>query len=495
MNQTDRSSRRRVLAGMAVAPPALLLARACGAAAPVAEAVSLPDFRKPEDPDDTAALARAFASGRPVHAPGGRGSGPGGRYLVGNNGDAQLPSGATLFGDGPDRTVFARSYRGPAAFILHCDSGSPDRRRNITGLRFRDLTFEDEVARRGFEEYSYLVMLNGVTDALFERVRFRGFRGDGLHLGSSTTSRTERHNLDVIVRDCEFDGVSANNRNAISIIDGERIIIEGCRFLNVTRPGDGSAAVGDPMNPRTGLGQPGAIDLEPNGDSFAIIRDVTIRRNRFSGGGGAAVSLLLTSNTVTRVPQSGIVIEDNEVADRFGAFYAFGFAGDEALRSDRGYGITLRNNRVRGCTRPLIVAGIRGIDVVANRFADCTEPLQLGYERTCADLSLERNVIERVGGEVVPYGLWVRSSVDLAIRNNQFVDCGPPNGDSGIAIGFVAGEVRRVTLEANSFTAPAGRMQQAVSVFRDVRLDRATLRVGRNEERLRGRSLREALLG
>ena len=247
--------------------------------------VALPDFRAKGDRDDTAALHRALATGKPVHIPAGRGSGPQGRYLISNEATANLPSGAMIFGDGMQKTIVTRSLIGGGPFILHCDSHSADPANNISGLRFSDITFEDDVERYGFAQFSYLVMLNGVTDVRFDRVEFRGFRGDGLHLGSSVNAKTERHNRAITVENCVFDGVNSNNRNAISVIDAQDLTIQRSRFSNVTRRGDGTVTAGDPMNPATGLSQPGAIDMEPNGDAFAIIRDVVIRENHFNRRG------------------------------------------------------------------------------------------------------------------------------------------------------------------------------------------------------------------
>lgn len=470
--------RRDLLAVAAALPFA-----ACTAAADGAR-VALPDFRRPGDPDDSAALARAFATGRPVHA-------PAGRYRVGADATSTLPPGATLSGDGAGRTVIARSYAQDKPFILHCDSGSPDPAGNIARLRFSDLTFEDEVAARGFSEYAYLVMLNGVSDVLFDRVGFRGFRGDGLHLGSSVTSRTERHNVGVTVRDCTFDGVDANNRNAISVIDCAGLLVERSRFLNCTRAGDGSAGPGDPMNPRTGPAMPGAIDLEPNGDAFAVIRDVVVRDNLFRGGGGYAVALYLTDNDRVAVPQSGITVADNIVEDRAGGFAAAGFGGDGAARSSRGYGIAIRRNRVSRCAKPFLIDGIRGLTLAGNAFTDCEGAAELGYTATIADATLSGNQFVRVGSRVVPYGLWVRDSRDVAIRDNLFDDCGAPGGTGGIAVGFVGGVSRGLRFTGNRFRATSGRMEQAATLFRDARIDRATLTRRDNQVRLRGSGLLE----
>lgn len=477
---TGALARRQFIAAAMLAPVPVLATAACGATR-ATDAVSLPDFRRSGDPDDTAALARAFASGRPVHAPAGRGSGAGGQYLIGNEATASLPSGAVLFGDGRDKTIIARSDAAKSPFILHCDSGSPDPARNITGLRFRDLSFVDDVARLGFSEFSYLVMLNGVSDVRFDRVGFRGFRGDGLHLGSSVTSKVERHNTGITVSDCVFDGVNSNNRNAISVIDVDGLVIEKSGFINVTRRGDGTPGQGDPMNPVTGLAQPGAIDLEPNGDAFAVIRNVVIRDNRFTGGGGFAVALLLSSNDVLRTPQRGILIERNVIRDRFGGFEAFGFPGNGAVSSDRAYDILIRNNQVERCEKPFIISGIRGITIVGNQFRDCRGHAELGYQSANARAMLADNLFERVGGPAPGFALWIREGEDIGLVGNRFVDAGVPGGKGGVAIAVVAGTVRGLTMRKNLFRNTEGRTGQAVQVFKDARVDQTSLRIEGNE--------------
>ena len=473
-------SRRRLIVVAMLLPAPLLSTEACGAVVP-SDAASLPDFRRLGDPDDTAALARAFATGRPVHAPAGQGSGTDGRYLIGNDATASLPAGANLFGDGLDRTVIARAP-GPRPFILHCDSGSPDPARNIAGLRFRDLTFADDVLQLGFSEFSYLVMLNGVSDVRFDRVGFRGFRGDGLHLGSSVTSKVERHNVDMMVSDCVFDGVNANNRNAISVIDADRLVIARSHFVNVSRRGDGTAGPGDPMRPATGLAQPGAIDLEPNGDAFSIIRNVVIRDNLFVGGGGFAVAVLLPPNDSVRVPQQGIIIENNMIRDRVGAFEAFGYAGDDAANSQRSYNIVIQGNKVNRCKKPFIISGIRGITIADNQFCDCSGHAELGYRALNVAVTLSGNVFERVGSLAPGFALWLRDGDQIMIADNDFIDAGTPDSTAGTAIAVVSGTLRNLTLRGNHFRAPRGRMTQAAAVFQGARVVQSSLRLNGNEQ-------------
>lgn len=481
-------SRRTVIVGGGIMGAGAVLA------ATLAEdgAVSLPSLRRPGDKDDSAAFRRAAASGRPIHAPAGKGSGPGGRYIIGSSAKDNLPSGLTLFGDGRGKTVLRISRDTP--FVLHADSGSADPKRNITGLRFRDLDFEGEVEARGFAEFEYLVMLNGVTDVRFDRVGFVGFRGDGFHLGSSVTSKTERHNRDVVVADCVFDGINANNRNAISIIDVERMTIERSTFLDCTRVGDGTVNAGDPFKPETGLAMPGPIDIEPNADRFAIVRDVTIRANRFRGGGGFAVALHPLPNDFVATPQRGIRVIDNIVEDRVGGIDMTGYVNDVAMQPGSApYDVTISGNSVTRCKTPFRISGVRGLTMTGNRFADCTDRAEFNNTAPVAAVTASRNRFERIGSDAFPYGLWLRTLDGLVLSENEFVDCGGPGRRDGAAIAIVAGAPRDLVLKGNRFSSPQGRMNQSLQLFRDATFSRKQIALSGNVSTLNGPSLQAVL--
>lgn len=467
-----------MLAAAAALPAAWSLRSLAARGSEDTDRAAVPDFRRPGDLDDTAAFLRAAATGRLVHLPAGRGQGPGGRYLIASTATDHLPSGLRVEGDGMDRTVVARSYRRQAPFVFFLDSGSADPSRNARGIAFRDLTIEDEVVRRGFAEYHYIVMLNGVTGARFERVGFRGFRGDALHLGSGTTLGHERHNVDVRVADCVFDGVNANNRNAISVIDCDGIVIERCRFLNCSRWGDGTLNQGDPFNPRTGVGAPGPIDFEPNDHGFPVIRNVVIHDNLFRGGGGFAVNMLLPPNDRVRTAQRDFKIVGNVVENRYGGFSCFGYAGDTALQGRTPYDVTVEGNTIRGCRSPFILNGMLGVRLSRNRFLECSGHSEIGYTAANADVRLQANHFERCGLTPSGYALWVRTCDRLSLERNEFIDCGLADRRFGVAIAFVAGRITRLTMEDNLFASPSGRMTEAAQAFQDATVDGSTASVG-----------------
>jgi hypothetical protein len=456
------ATRRAAIAGIGALCISSVLA--CDGVSANANAVLLPDYRKQGDLDDTEAFRRALEVSPQIHFPGGRGSGTDGAYLMAAVDSDNLPSGLDLSGDGPGRSIIRRSYRREGPFILHCDSKSANLKENICGLRFRDLSFEDEVESRGFSEFDYLVMLNGVSEVLFENVHFIGFRGDAVHMGSSTVSKIERHNQKVVVRNSLFDGITCNNRNAISVIDCDGLLIEDCRFRDCSRFGGPEPS--DPFDPYTGIQAPGAIDLEPNQDAFAILRDVVIRNNSFSGGGGYGICLNLLADSVVDIAQSGIVVERNRIADRWGGFGIHG-GSSIAASETRSAAISFERNMVERCKKPFIVDGVRGLTIRGNTFADCATMGELGYVNGNRDVVMAGNAFRRLGYKESGYGVWIRDIRNLDLHDNKFVDIGLEGERFGIAIAFVSGEISGVSLLDNAFYSPTGRMTEAITVFAD----------------------------
>jgi hypothetical protein len=262
-------SRRILLAGLATAALGLALGTPALAQASGAS-VSVVDFRRAGETDDSAAFRRALAAGRPVHVPAGRGSGRGGIYLVDR---VELPDGAVLFGDGPTRTVIEALPRSEADPVGIFQATAASETSAVTRLALRDLQLRDDIVRRGFLEHRHLLMFRGVRDAVLENVHFVGFRGDGLYLGGNVghpRGRGDyRHNSAVRLSGCVFDGVNNDNRNGVSIVDGRGIAIERCQFRNCTRPG-----------------MPGAIDIEPDPYPHYLVGDIRVSDCQFGNVGG-----------------------------------------------------------------------------------------------------------------------------------------------------------------------------------------------------------------
>ena len=430
--------------------------------------VLLPDFRLGTDAagDDSQALARALATGRKVYLPEGKGSGADGVYVfeqgVGTT-PAQLfgnlVSGAHVFGDGMGRTRVRRSAAG-SEYIFVVNSLSADPAKNVAGITFKDMTLEDDCETRGFLESAHLVALGGVSDALFERVEFKGFRGDGLYIGSSLFAGTERHNERVTVRGCRFDGVNKNNRNAITVIDCDGLTVEGCEFKNCTRPGDGTANTpGDrPLDPSYGLGMPGPIDVEPDAHPFHRVRAVLIRDCHFRDNGGGAVSLLVAQQRIATLSYEQFVVRGNTFE---ACTTAFNFAGQpdaEPKAATKRFGVRFEDNLIRNCPQPARLSGVFGMTFAGNRWEDCG-PIHFGLDAGDAnrELRFDGDTFTACGdtGQV-----FVQDSdlVDVAIERCKFVDCGKADGTQGW-IYFLRGnaDCDRLRIVGNTVESPAGR--------------------------------------
>lgn len=192
----------------------------------------------------------------------------------------KLPSGAAtqaleFYGAGIDKTIIHQDAS--ARFVLSCntsptESGPNPDTDNSRNIKIHDMTFEGEVAAAGFNPQFHFLSLNAVSDVEIFRTAFIGFRGDGVYLGSSQTADIERHNQNVIIHHCIFDGVNNDNRNGISIIDGSAVTIHNNKFIRCTR-----------------ADMPGPIDVEPDLSVFALIKDIDVNNNEFDTCGGVAI--------------------------------------------------------------------------------------------------------------------------------------------------------------------------------------------------------------
>jgi hypothetical protein len=366
-------TRRRALQGLAAGVGAVPTTASCDQ---LAREVRVPDLRRAGDPDDSAAFARALESSLPVYCPAGQGSGPGGAYIVQS---VALRSGAAIRGDGVASVLrLARDARN----VLVAES--PTAAAPLENIALSDLRIEGRVTETGFREHWDLVSLSGVSGVRIERVAFVGFAGDGLYLGAERgwPVREPRLIRDVLVRDCVFDGVNSDNRNAISVTGGTDITIDRCRFARCTRPT-----------------MPGPIDFEPDAFAFyrlerlrvtncdfddcggnvgqigmvvpAIVpppRDVLVSGNSFRRyrGTGGDVAITINRQPDAATPSMRCVIEGN-----------VGIAGASGVQIFSGKGVVIRNNRwtdysgrsLLGFDEP--AAGVMDVVVSGDQFARC----------------------------------------------------------------------------------------------------------------------------
>ena len=404
--------------------------------------------------DDTSSFNIAIAATRRLYIPSG--------ICVVNN--VQLLSNTELIGEG-DGSVLRASADAHYALSANADiGGSTQQIDNVQHVRLSHLQLQGGVASNGFDEHRYLLNLNAVNDVIIDSVSFIGFRGDGIYLGSSNMAGQERHNADVTIRNCRFDGVNGQNRNAISVIDIDNLLIENSTFQNTTR-----------------ADMPGAIDLEPNDFSFQRMRKIRIRNNRFTniGGNSGAISIYIPPQVATEPAQ--LLISGNQFAHiRSNAIMMF---RDKAVADNTSaHRLLIQDNQVDDCSRPFSLFGVRGATISHNHFSHCANAALLGFikpQHLVRDISVDGNVFDNDGSQD-KFCLEVFYVDTLAVRNNQFVDCGD-GSESSAAINLGQGHSSNLQLFANHFLAPAHRTHYAVRLETGHSADASSNQFGGNE--------------
>lgn len=397
-------------------------------------AVNIKWFFLAGEANHTGMFSRAMAAARRVHV-------PAGEYIVS---DARFASDTEIFGDG-DRTIIR--VPADAMYAFRCDSGSPDVANNIKNLRVHNMKIVGDVDVHGFSEHRHLVSISGVSNVLFKHVLFRGFRGDGLYVGSGGAGQ-ERHNQNVKLKRCRFDGINRENRNAISFIDIDGALVEDCEFTNCTRPN-----------------MPGPIDLEPNANSYAIIRNVTVRRNKFAANGGNVGEVSVYVPAAVAAPPQNITVEHNVSAGYVGTGQFFFFSDNRApSNTSAEHDIKLLYNNVRNGNRPFFFGTGKRVQIAGNTFMDMKGDGSLGFTDTHAsvrDAALLDNRFIRCG-TTSGNGMTIFKADYLTLIRNKFIDCGTGIAGASNAVNFNTGASSYVVFEENEFSSPTGKTAVAI---------------------------------
>lgn len=208
---------------------------------------------------------------------------------------------------------------------------------NIKKIQIKNLTFE--VRNNGLDFYAYMhtIKVIGVNGLEIENCFFNDFWGDAVCLshfgdGPKTGERTRNRNVRIL-NNTIIGGDHHNNRNGISIISGENVLVKGNTIRNTSKKN-----------------MPGGVDVEPNNSAFTI-NNIIIENNEFEGvrGFGGAISLVvfkgasahhvtIKSNIIrkcsigisvlvkTERTSDNIIIRDN-IIDKFTSPYKFKGSG------------------------------------------------------------------------------------------------------------------------------------------------------------------------
>ena len=320
----------------------------------LSQSVSVIDFGAVPDgiTDNTTAFNAAILASKAVYA-------PSGVYIV----DViNLAADTFLFGDGASSILKQKStFIGGSTGSLYANSGSAtDTLDNIT---IRDLRIEGtNISSPVFSQYKHLISLNGTRNVLIENVQFVGFQGDGLYFGSGIVAGDERHNYNITVSNCFFDGINQENRQGISVSDGVDGIITGCTFQNCTKST-----------------MPGAIDFEPNNYAFETVNNWLVTGCTFKNVGGNFGQIGMLFPTLTTLPTS-MIFCNNNFSDYVGSGADIAIDARRTLfTSDSSMQVLIDGNHGINGNRPIDLLSCKGVRVTgSNAFENYLSYTRIG---------------------------------------------------------------------------------------------------------------------
>lgn len=432
---------RGLLASVAVSVPhgGAAGARGSPARAGPAGVADVRDFGAVGDgvSDDTAAIQAAIDAGACVRI-------PAGTYRVGR---LSLRSHVSIVGDGAASVL----QGSPGTTMLHALSASPAV--PIENVELRGLRLSGAVTRAGFSEHVHLLAVAGVRNLLVERVQFVGFQGDGLYLGANLDN--SRHNAAVRVLDCLFDGVNKDNRNCISVIDGDGVIVRGCVFRRSSR-----------------RDMPGFIDVEPN-DPANVVRNIQITGNHFEDTDGAigAISFVVLKPRL-KVPPETFVVSHNTF-DTTIRMVSLRIGADYGVRQN----VVVTGNSGRVASVGDFYPVVRGL-VIGQNTLSVTGPAALGHAATdsVVDVAVVGNAID--GGDVARGAFDIRCGSDHVVSGNLFTH----HVRYALLCGMQGGALSNVSILGNRFrrcgphaVVSAGRIEGESCRFLDNAIDASHL--------------------
>lgn len=343
----------------------------------------------------------------------------------------------TLYGAGPS-SILRQDSEHPDNPLIFVDSGSATA--FVDNITIRNMKFLGEVPAKLFHESQSLTGFSGVRNLLIHDCEFSGFRSDGISLYSGTSAGVERHNKKVRIRDCLFDGINNDNRQGISVVDVDDLIISGCTFRRVTRSD-----------------MPGSIDLEPDANTFGVIRNITIDNNVFEstcGGGVGIISIILSAATFTNQPKNISIINNKfdastKIAITFGSAAAYA----EPIK------LTVTGNSGRA-SKPIQVSSyLDGLVYIGNDFYTSSGAL---FGVSATDVILNAKIVGNTFHSIASTaeGPYIPGGREIAISGNTF------SGwlDAAMRVGVVGGAVSNMSITGNNFVGTTGAGVAVVGV-------------------------------
>ena len=196
---------------------------------------------------------------------------------------------------GEKETVFLTKER----LGIVCVFSKPyDIANSVKNIRLKGITFRTINDGSVFLQWTHAIQTKGVNGFAIENCTIEDFWGDGIclnHYGDNPDTGERARNQNVrIENNIIVGGDLHNNRNGISVINGQNVLIRGNIIRNTSRKD-----------------MPGAIDIEPNNSAYTI-EDVRIIGNTIeeSRGRCGAIEICMVKGG----PGYHIYVEDNYIS-------------------------------------------------------------------------------------------------------------------------------------------------------------------------------------
>lgn len=206
---------------------------------------------------------------------------------------------------------------------------------SVKNISLKGITFRTKNDGSVFLEWTHAIQTKGVNGFTIENCTIEDFWGDGIclnHYGDNPQTGERARNQNVrIENNTIIGGKLHNNRNGISVINGQNVLIQGNTIRNTSSNK-----------------MPGAIDVEPNNSAYTI-ENIRIIGNTIDGSRGRCGAIEICM--VNGGPGYNISVEDNYISNSNRGIYV-------CLRTeDTSDHLVIRNNHVAADTPPYKFVG------------------------------------------------------------------------------------------------------------------------------------------
>ncbi|MFI1773531.1 DUF5060 domain-containing protein [Thalassobellus citreus] len=304
---------------------------------------------------------------------------------------------------------------------------------------------DDKGRQRNEHGYGFLIWFIGTHNAVVDGVYTFGSIGENISCHGTTVRNRdgtikmgERETYNLLIKNCIIDEA---RRNGISCLDGTKIIIDNCDFINTGKGEQAYDVEGNRIFSSSGTPPCYAIDLEvyrERDDDGTLLEtskltDIVIKNSHFTGSGKGDIDLYTVSNVliennyfeswIANIAANDIIIRNNVFignnnTGKTPSKYAILLKSNiNDLGEEMNYNYKIYNNLITGYFNAFTLSG-DNYDVYNNVISDFQSGLMIG---ALSNSKIHDNVYN--SSYELSYGLKSRATkagVNTVIYNEKF---------------------------------------------------------------------------